>query len=89
MARACTTRILVLIAPLLQGAHSTADEQGTAALKAVELDDRLGGKPIQIRVVQGKEPPHFLAMFGGKFTVFQGGISSRFEGEFVGGLLCL
>ena len=25
----------------------------------------------QVRVVQGKEPTHFTAMFGGKMTVFQ------------------
>jgi len=50
-------------------------------LKAVELDDRLGGGPVQVRVVQGKEPPHFLAIFQGKFTVFQGGLSSAFDGN--------
>lgn len=59
------------------------DEQGTAALKAVELDDRLGGKPVQIRVVQGKEPPHFLAMFNGTFTILEGGKSSAFDGKYI------
>lgn len=63
------------------GAHSSQDEQGTAALKAVELDDRLGGAPVQVRVVQGKEPPHFLAMFQGKLVIFQGGLASSFDGE--------
>ena len=52
-------------------------------MKAVELDDRLGGLPIQVRVVEGKEPNHFLAMFQGKLKVFQGGLSSSFEGKFV------
>ncbi|TRY61821.1 hypothetical protein TCAL_04385 [Tigriopus californicus] len=61
------------------GSHSSIDEQGTAALKAVELDDRLGGKPVQIRVIQGKEPPHFLAMFKGTFTILEGGKSSAFD----------
>ncbi len=61
------------------GNHSSQDEQGTAALKAIELDDRLGGSPVQVRVVQGKEPPHFLAIFKGDFTIFQGGISSAFD----------
>ena len=52
-------------------------------MKAVELDDRLGGLPIQVRVVEGKEPNHFLAMFQGKLKVFQGGLSSSFEGKFL------
>jgi len=62
------------------GQKSSQDERGTAALKAVELDDRLGGLPVQVRVVEGKEPNHFLAMFQGKLKVFQGGLSSSFEG---------
>ncbi|PSN56753.1 Villin-1 [Blattella germanica] len=48
------------------GTHSSQDEQGTAALKTVELDDQLGGAAVQVRVVQGKEPPHFLAIFNGR-----------------------
>ena len=32
-----------------------------------------------MRVVQGKEPPHFLAIFGGNFTVFAGGVASAFD----------
>jgi len=30
-------------------------------------------------VVEGKEPAHFLAMFGGKMKIFQGGKSSSFD----------
>ena len=45
----------------------------------MELDERLGGGPVQVRVVQGKEPPHFLAIFGGNFTVFAGGVASAFD----------
>ena len=63
------------------GARSSQDEQGAAALRTVELDDRLGGLPIQVRVVQGKEPQHFLAMFGGKMTIFRGGKASAFDGD--------
>ncbi|XP_037086795.1 LOW QUALITY PROTEIN: villin-1-like [Pollicipes pollicipes] len=62
------------------GAHSSQDEQGTAALKTVEMDDSLGGRPVQVRVVQGKEPPHFLAMFSGHMVVYSGGRSSAFDG---------
>ena len=32
-----------------------------------------------MRVVQGKEPPHFLAIFGGDFTVFSGGVAGAFD----------
>ena len=35
----------------------------------------------QGRVVQGKEPPHFLAIFGGNFTVFSGGVASAFDDD--------
>ena len=28
---------------------------------------------LQVRVVHGKEPSHFLAMFGGRLVVFAGG----------------
>jgi hypothetical protein len=63
------------------GARSAQDEQGAAALRTVELDDRLGGLPVQVRVVQGQEPPHFLAMFGGRMTIFNGGKASAFDGD--------
>ena len=63
------------------GGNSGQDEAGAAALRAVELDDRLGGQPVQVRVVEGKEPAHFLAMFGGKMKIFQGGKSSSFDKE--------
>jgi len=63
------------------GDNCSQDEAGAAALRTVELDDRLGGLPVQVRVVQGKEPAHFLAMFGGKMTIFQGGRASSFDGD--------
>ncbi|KAJ9589746.1 hypothetical protein L9F63_017048 [Diploptera punctata] len=63
------------------GIHSSTDEQGTAALKTVELDDELGGAAVQVRVVQGKEPPHFLTIFDGRMIVFRGGKASAFDGE--------
>lgn len=56
-----------------QGLKSTADERGTAALKAVELDDKVGGAAVQVRVVQGKEPPHFMTIFGGRLVIYSGG----------------
>ncbi|KAG7164926.1 Villin-1-like 2, partial [Homarus americanus] len=62
------------------GSDASQDEVGTAALKTVELDDRLQGRAVQVRVVQGKEPPHFMAIFGGKMVVFEGGYASSFDG---------
>ncbi|XP_061189061.1 advillin-like isoform X1 [Saccostrea echinata] len=56
-----------------QGLKATTDEKGTSALKAVELDDKLGGAAVQVRVVQGKEPAHFMSMFDGKMIIFSGG----------------
>ncbi|XP_074526955.1 gelsolin-like [Halichoeres trimaculatus] len=59
-----------------QGAESSQDERGASALLAVELDDAMGGSATQVRVVQGKEPPHLLSLFGGKpMVVYKGGTS--------------
>ena len=45
----------------------------------MKLDDELLGKAIQIRVVQGSEPRHFIKMFCGKMVVFAGGKASGFN----------
>lgn len=62
-----------------QGATSSTDEKGAAALHAVALDDSLGGKPVQVRVVQGKEPAHFRRLFRGRLVVHSGGVRSGFR----------
>ena len=56
-----------------QGSESSQDERAVSALKAMEMDDALGGSPIQVRVVQGCEPRHFIKMFGGSLIIFSGG----------------
>lgn len=61
------------------GRNCSADESGTAALKAKELDDQYDGAPVQVRVVQNKEPNHFLALFHGHFIVHYGGRGSGFK----------
>lgn len=38
----------------------------------------MGGKPVQVRVTQGKEPAHFRQLFKGKMIVFRGGNASGF-----------
>ena len=55
------------------GRDSTQDEQVAAAKFAVDIDDSLGGAPVQCRVVQNKEPDHFLALWGGLMVVHEGG----------------
>ncbi|XP_069559559.1 LOW QUALITY PROTEIN: villin-1 [Brachyistius frenatus] len=66
-----------------QGRHSTQDEITACAYQAVILDNKYNGAPVQVRVVMGKEPRHFLAMFKGKLIIFEGGIgrSSVFNPE--------
>jgi len=62
-----------------QGRTSSTDEKGASALLAKEIDDSLGGRGIQIRVVQYKEPDHFLSLFKGNMIVKQGGHPSGFK----------
>uniref|UniRef100_A0A3Q0SYB1 Villin like n=1 Tax=Amphilophus citrinellus TaxID=61819 RepID=A0A3Q0SYB1_AMPCI len=56
-----------------QGRHATNDEITACAFQAVNIDNKYNGAPVQVRVVMGKEPRHFLAIFKGKFIIFEGG----------------
>ncbi|XP_054896580.1 gelsolin a isoform X2 [Poeciliopsis prolifica] len=59
-----------------QGSDSSQDEVGACAILGSQLDDELGGGPVQVRVVQGKEPAHLMSLFGGQpMVVYRGGTS--------------
>lgn len=34
---------------------------------------------VQVRVTQGKEPPHFVQLWGGRMVVYSGGVASGFR----------
>ncbi|MGH0159901.1 UNVERIFIED_CONTAM: hypothetical protein FKN15_038421, partial [Acipenser sinensis] len=45
------------------GEKSSRDEQVACAMLATQLDDFLGGDPVQHREVQGFESPEFMKLF--------------------------
>ncbi|XP_067433885.1 villin-1 isoform X2 [Thunnus thynnus] len=56
-----------------QGRHATKDEVTACAYQAVNVDNQYNGAPVMVRVVMGKEPRHFMAIFKGKLVIFEGG----------------
>ncbi|XP_053119800.1 villin-like protein isoform X2 [Hemicordylus capensis] len=57
------------------GRHASADEITACAFNAVQLDQKYKDEPVQVRVVMGKEPRHFLALFKGNLIIYEGGTS--------------
>jgi len=61
------------------GTYTTQDEAGTAAYKTVELDDFLGGAPVQYREVQGFESARFMSHFPKGLRLLEGGAQTGFK----------
>lgn len=61
------------------GEKSSRDEQVACAMLATQLDDFLGGDPVQYRQVQGYESPEFMALFPRGVSYKVGGVESGFR----------
>ncbi|XP_073709554.1 scinderin like b isoform X1 [Misgurnus anguillicaudatus] len=64
-----------------QGLKCTQDELAASAFLTVQLDDSMGGAPVQVRVTQGQEPPHLMSLFKGKPMIIHSGGTSRKGGQ--------
>eukprot|EP01018_Ginkgo_biloba_P036884 Gb_31397 [translate_table: standard] len=60
------------------GQQSTPEEQTAAARLTNTMANVLKGKPVQGRIVEGKEPPEFISLFP-NMLVLKGGLSSGYK----------
>ncbi|KAM6948610.1 LOW QUALITY PROTEIN: scinderin like b [Aplochiton taeniatus] len=61
------------------GEECSQDESGAAAIFATQLDDFLGGGPVQFREVQNHESITFMGYFKSGLKYQKGGVASGFQ----------
>ncbi|KAM4687602.1 scinderin [Discoglossus pictus] len=61
------------------GKECSQDESTSAAIFTVQMDDYLGGKPVQYRELQGYESSVFVGYFKGGLKYKAGGVASGFQ----------
>uniref|UniRef100_A0A8C5AIE7 Gelsolin n=1 Tax=Gadus morhua TaxID=8049 RepID=A0A8C5AIE7_GADMO len=62
-----------------QGKDCSQDESGSAAIFVVQMDDYLGGRPVQYRDIQGHESSTFTGYFKSGLQYLSGGVASGFR----------